>query len=124
MRSSEVLLDPVLMAYGNDDAIYRQISGKSSRAYQAELLPAEAMRHSRSRNHFVRVQGRAPESGQRLPSRIAVIEKECRRKVGRESKGQKERTERRMPVGETGDRKSTRLNSSHLGISYAVFCLK
>src|ERR1039458_10607221 len=25
---------------------------------------------------------------------------------------------------EDGDRKSTRLNSSHLGISYAVFCLK
>src|SRR5262245_62667379 len=28
-------------------------------------------------------------------------------------------------VGQLGlDRKSTRLNSSHLGISYAVFCLK
>src|SRR5437899_7213768 len=26
--------------------------------------------------------------------------------------------------GRTQDRKSTRLNSSHLGISYAVFCLK
>src|SRR5258705_10877017 len=26
--------------------------------------------------------------------------------------------------GEGQDRKSTRLNSSHLGISYAVFCLK
>src|SRR5258705_1438434 len=26
--------------------------------------------------------------------------------------------------GVHGDRKSTRLNSSHLGISYAVFCLK
>src|SRR5437899_8412461 len=26
--------------------------------------------------------------------------------------------------GEGEDRKSTRLNSSHLGISYAVFCLK
>src|SRR5256885_6742414 len=26
--------------------------------------------------------------------------------------------------GQTGDRKSTRLNSSHLVISYAVFCLK
>src|SRR5258705_5615405 len=26
--------------------------------------------------------------------------------------------------GEGADRKSTRLNSSHLGISYAVFCLK
>src|SRR5437899_8749689 len=28
------------------------------------------------------------------------------------------------PAGELRDRKSTRLNSSHLGISYAVFCLK
>src|SRR5262245_64775141 len=27
-------------------------------------------------------------------------------------------------VGDDRDRKSTRLNSSHLGISYAVFCLK
>src|SRR5471030_3309286 len=30
---------------------------------------------------------------------------------------------RRGPPSQ-GDRKSTRLNSSHLGISYAVFCLK
>src|SRR2546426_7792441 len=28
------------------------------------------------------------------------------------------------PAGGRGDRKSTRLNSSHLVISYAVFCLK
>src|SRR5437899_6831504 len=28
------------------------------------------------------------------------------------------------PPRHAGDRKSTRLNSSHLGISYAVFCLK
>src|SRR5205814_9523915 len=27
------------------------------------------------------------------------------------------------PVSSSPDRKSTRLNSSHLGISYAVFCL-
>src|SRR5258705_8909686 len=27
-------------------------------------------------------------------------------------------------TADCGDRKSTRLNSSHLGISYAVFCLK
>src|SRR5262245_63867988 len=31
---------------------------------------------------------------------------------------------RRTTLNETLDRKSTRLNSSHLGISYAVFCLK
>src|SRR5438045_8020188 len=30
----------------------------------------------------------------------------------------------RFPKDFKGDRKSTRLNSSHLGISYAVFCLK
>src|SRR2546426_6824095 len=29
-----------------------------------------------------------------------------------------------MPIPTTRDRKSTRLNSSHLVISYAVFCLK
>src|SRR6185295_19505730 len=28
------------------------------------------------------------------------------------------------PFGGAGDRKSTRLNSSHANISYAVFCLK
>src|SRR5437773_3815863 len=38
------------------------------------------------------------------------------------------RASRRRPVREDGqpypDRKSTRLNSSHITISYAVFCLK
>src|SRR5256885_12879686 len=29
-----------------------------------------------------------------------------------------------LPFGPSADRKSTRLNSSHLVISYAVFCLK
>src|SRR5207302_3598430 len=29
-----------------------------------------------------------------------------------------------LPPGDTEDRKSTRLNSSHVKISYAVFCLK
>src|SRR5258705_9359667 len=29
-----------------------------------------------------------------------------------------------VPPARSKDRKSTRLNSSHLGISYAVFCLK
>src|SRR5438045_8327037 len=31
---------------------------------------------------------------------------------------------KRAEPGDPEDRKSTRLNSSHLGISYAVFCLK
>src|SRR5256885_5243045 len=32
--------------------------------------------------------------------------------------------DRKAPTGTSLDRKSTRLNSSHLVISYAVFCLK
>src|SRR3712207_7096385 len=35
-----------------------------------------------------------------------------------------ERDEVAAPLGHRGDRKSTRLNSSHANISYAVFCLK
>src|SRR5256885_11095324 len=35
-----------------------------------------------------------------------------------------ERRDELAPHRECGDRKSTRLNSSHLVISYAVFCLK
>src|SRR5262245_64664506 len=34
------------------------------------------------------------------------------------------RLDPKKPVPPGQDRKSTRLNSSHLGISYAVFCLK
>src|SRR5437899_8061035 len=33
------------------------------------------------------------------------------------------RTSNRLGCSQQQDRKSTRLNSSHLGISYAVFCL-
>src|SRR5437762_6487447 len=35
-----------------------------------------------------------------------------------------QRLDVRQPAGGAGDRKSTRLNSSHRCISYAVFCLK
>src|SRR3712207_8034314 len=34
------------------------------------------------------------------------------------------RDNRALALGRIGDRKSTRLNSSHANISYAVFCLK
>src|SRR5258705_3789620 len=48
---------------------------------------------------------------------------------GRSAIGRRWRSSRLSdaPQGDPGaseDRKSTRLNSSHLGISYAVFCLK
>src|ERR1035441_10753444 len=46
---------------------------------------------------------------------IVVAGQECGRQWGRAAAG---------PSSARRDPKSTRLNSSHLGISYAVFCLK
>src|SRR3712207_8691059 len=64
--------------------------------------------------HLLRVVsacGQEPSSGVRL-----VLSFRRRLALRSESKGYAERTDR--------DRKSTRLNSSHANISYAVFCLK
>src|SRR5690606_39296795 len=36
----------------------------------------------------------------------------------------RDRNGKKVPIKEAKDRKSTRLNSSHVKISYAVFCLK
>src|ERR1039458_10712274 len=51
-----------------------------------------------------------------------------RRKVGAKGRNSvadtKARSTCKVPGRRNTDRKSTRLNSSHLGISYAVFCLK
>src|SRR2546430_12908888 len=47
--------------------------------------------------------------------RVDVVAPEALRAEGRRDAGQQR---------ERGDRKSTRLNSSHSQISYAVFCLK
>src|SRR2546426_6826284 len=61
--------------------------------------------------------GRPRETVQRGRGRAA--EEEEREAAGRRGPtGDEGRADRR------GDRKSTRLNSSHLVISYAVFCLK
>src|SRR5438477_9272551 len=51
---------------------------------------------------------------------------ECDRfRCGRESRLQRnDRYEGHLRDRKTQDRKSTRLNSSHMSISYAVFCLK
>src|SRR5256885_17003097 len=55
-----------------------------------------------------------------LPISLDVTE-ELRLHQGLWDRAAVDRDERPVPAG---DRKSTRLNSSHLVISYAVFCLK
>src|SRR5437899_4371701 len=69
------------------------------------------------------------------PGLADVARRACGKLGERLAVGGRERVELRLPLGrrvevtprgdvhlEEGDRKSTRLNSSHLGISYAVFC--
>src|SRR2546422_11251155 len=66
--------------------------------------------HARDESQGVAVQDPAQHVPERVPARA-------------EQSGQR-RARHRGPRGARGDRKSTRLNSSHGYISYAVFCLK
>src|SRR5690349_23028399 len=61
-----------------------------------------------------------PATGYRKPDRSSAPP---RRGPGQRNRSSGIRPRCRLPVSER-DRKSTRLNSSHVEISYAVFCLK
>src|SRR3712207_7833418 len=71
---------------------------------------------------------RAPARGRRARrTRVAVVPVGAARRApsARNQVGLRRRhAALRLPEGLHGDRKSTRLNSSHANISYAVFCLK
>src|ERR1035441_10856491 len=71
------------------------------------LLDAEARRRGETRGEHVRISFSPWNAAQ-------------------ESQNRRARSQRRSYgcAARLTDRKSTRLNSSHLGISYAVFCLK
>src|SRR5438552_5186488 len=55
---------------------------------------------------------------------ISASRSTCSTRCGGASRGGASRWGPRVSVAARGDRKSTRLNSSHQIISYAVFCLK
>src|SRR5438477_3184148 len=61
-------------------------------------------------------------AGERLPAEAVAAERESHeRSDQRRRGGAREAHDQAVP---DRDRKSTRLNSSHMSISYAVFCLK
>src|SRR5437870_10356469 len=71
----------------------------------------------------VRVNVRLQEGeGEKVKERLQAFEGVVISKKGRASSATF--TVRRVSFGVGIDRKSTRLNSSHVAISYAVFCLK
>src|SRR5438477_7616975 len=69
--------------------------------------------------------GRAPSSlrwdllGARGQTAVPALDSACSCRTAVESNSSQRKT-----AGSQQDRKSTRLNSSHMSISYAVFCLK
>src|SRR3712207_6966546 len=81
----------------------------------------------RSRSGQQDVEGRTVV-GERLPDRAVgqhVIQLLVERREGERARVREIPLERAVEVGRRDrDRKSTRLNSSHANISYAVFCLK
>src|SRR5439155_8262277 len=81
--------------------------------------PAEHLQmagHAMAQRHLKALRARAP---------VARIEAIDRRAIADDRPRRRELAEReRQGSLEVRDRKSTRLNSSHVAISYAVFCLK
>src|SRR5438034_2004320 len=81
----------------------------------------------RSEIHAIR--SGSPEQSRAVPTsavrqRLGRLDRsEQRRKPGLDRETSPDQRLRDVPTGR-GDRKSTRLNSSHTVISYAVFCLK
>src|SRR5207247_8052157 len=75
----------------------------------SDLLPRDAQDGRDGRRDVQEAIGRRHGGRQRRPA--AAWHRERRRRAG-------------DGTGKDGDRKSTRLNSSHEWISYAVFCLK
>src|SRR5256885_7073853 len=73
---------------------------------RSTLFPYTTLFRSPPFHHAARLRGRAARCDVHIGARLGAA---CRAHVPRQR---------------LGDRKSTRLNSSHLVISYAVFCLK
>src|SRR3712207_8980527 len=89
---------------------------------RSTLFPYTTLFRSLGRGPDVLVLGR-DERHDPLDRRVEVLHVRLGRHAGRGGPRVLRGAERRR-MERAGDRKSTRLNSSHANISYAVFCLK
>src|SRR5688572_31582782 len=87
---------------------------------RSTLFPYTTLFRSGESSRLLDIEGQVDRFYKKLSVRQTYVEQQ---KAKEELKGSPER-----PIAELGlttrDRKSTRLNSSHSQISYAVFCLK
>src|SRR5258708_28478849 len=97
----------------------QRLEGEHEMAEQARGAGRQRRRQGREGQHVGGLVVSAPLPIQRLDQRI-VAQHDA--ELGRTERGS--RAGQRRARGLAADRKSTRLNSSHQIISYAVFCLK
>src|SRR5262245_62696771 len=91
----------------------------------ADRRPAAVIKRIEIRHdHAQRVVAAAQIQHDEIPGARPLGEREIAQKLRRSEGDRKGRESTLDELSSCEDRKSTRLNSSHLGISYAVFCLK
>src|SRR5690606_41437421 len=101
------------------------VFSSASRCLPPRLRPSSPPRRS-SDLFWTRPRGPCSWASPRAPRTVPSYRRPCHR---RECRAQRQGTHHHAPLvwlpeGRRKDRKSTRLNSSHVKSSYAVFCLK
>src|SRR5207253_5981472 len=102
-----------------------QVSAIDRRSNRSERIKITASRQRLSATEKAHSQVKLAAVDRRLEREIdALLRRSERLMVELEAQGQADDAERVLGLAGDLDRKSTRLNSSHVAISYAVFCLK
>src|SRR5690625_5448017 len=108
-------------------AILERVSKRTGLTTQI-VLPGEEELTNKTTITFVKDASKRRDLNPNFGEEPDKMEQEPRRKAGRlteaERRARQEETVEYVIQDIMKDRKSTRLNSSHVAISYAVFCLK
>src|SRR2546430_1857868 len=118
--------NPLTVILGQAELVMTELADSTRGRERVRIILQETSRAARYYRGSCSSGGRSPPSGARAPSRTRCSG--CSRRNVTSStgpgSGSSPSSRRSRPCTPTRDRKSTRLNSSHSQISYAVFCLK
>src|SRR5699024_11759509 len=89
-----------------------------------DLLGYQAMSHEKIRQEVLKIEPKSVEDKTKHPKDVDALFLEVDGLHVHQQNSTRSTREVKLGVVHEGDRKSTRLNSSHVSISYAVFCLK